>query len=160
MTEGSTGRALEARGISKSFGGISALDGVDFDLIQGEVHALLGENGAGKTTLSNVLAGLYRADAGEVLVDGSPREFRTPSQAIAAGIGMVHQHFRLVEPMTVAENLHLGWEDTPKVCTRRALAARARASSGAAKSRMLRKYKRDQIWKHVKTYADYLRCGN
>ena len=114
MTEGSAGPALEARGISKSFGGISALDGVDFDLIQGEVHALLGENGAGKTTLSNVLAGLYRADAGEVLVDGSPREFRTPSQAIAAGIGMVHQHFRLVEPMTVAENLHLGWEDTPK----------------------------------------------
>ena len=126
MTEGSTGRALEARGISKSFGGISALDGVDFDLIQGEVHALLGENGAGKTTLSNVLAGLYRADAGQVLIDGSPHEFRTPSQAIAAGIGMVHQHFRLVEPMTVAENLHLGWEDTPKVCTRRALAARAK----------------------------------
>ena len=125
MTEGSAGPALEARGISKSFGGISALGGVDFEVTRGEVHALLGENGAGKTTLSNVLAGLYRADAGEVLVDGSPREFRTPSQAIAAGIGMVHQHFRLVEPMTVAENLHLGWEDTPKVCTRRTLTARA-----------------------------------
>ena len=125
MAEGPSQPALEALGISKSFGGITALDAVDFEVAQGEVHALLGENGAGKTTLSNILAGLYRADAGRVLVDGTHCEFHTPSQAIAAGVGMVHQHFRLVEPMTVAENIHLGWMDTPRVCARRVLAARA-----------------------------------
>ena len=83
---------------------------VDLELRRGEVHALLGENGAGKTTLSNVLAGIYRADAGRIEVDGVEHHFHSPAQAIAAGIGMVHQHFRLVAPMTVAENIHLGWD--------------------------------------------------
>lgn len=117
--------AVEVRGVSKSFGGVRALDAVDFEVAPGEVHALLGENGAGKTTLSNIIAGIYRADDGEMLVDGVGRDFRNPSQAIEAGIGMVHQHFRLVETMTVAENLHLGWPDTPKVVSQRNLAERA-----------------------------------
>ncbi len=119
--------AVRAQGISKHFGGVAALDGVDFQVAWGEVHALLGENGAGKTTLSNILAGIYRADAGEVRVDGVAHDFRTPAQAIEAGIGMVHQHFKLVEPMSVAENIHLGWPDTPRVVTQRALIDRTTA---------------------------------
>jgi ABC-type uncharacterized transport system ATPase subunit len=120
------GLIVEARGITKSFDGALALDNVDLELAPGEVHALLGENGAGKTTLSNVLAGIYREDSGLVFVEGVERHFRSPAQAIAAGIGMVHQHFRLIESATVAENLHLGWEDTPVLISKRTLAQRAK----------------------------------
>jgi general nucleoside transport system ATP-binding protein len=118
--------AVEVRGVSKSFGGVLALDHVSVDLREGEVHALLGENGAGKTTLSNILAGLYREDSGSVVVGGVERHFHSPAQAIEAGIGMVHQHFRLVASMTVAENLHLGSPDTPTVVSGRALVHSAR----------------------------------
>ena len=93
--------ALEAAGIVKRFPGVVANDDVDFDLRAGEVHALLGENGAGKSTLMNILAGLYRPDEGEVRVGGRPVDFRSPRDAIAAGIGMVHQHFTLVPSQTV-----------------------------------------------------------
>ena len=105
---GSLPLALEARGIVKAFPGVLANDHVDFDLRPGEVHALLGENGAGKSTLMNVLAGLYRPDEGAIRVDGREVEFRSPRDAIAAGIGMVHQHFTLVPSQTVAENALLG----------------------------------------------------
>jgi ABC-type uncharacterized transport system ATPase subunit len=124
VTEPANEAAVEARGISKSFGGVRALDEVDFDVAWGEVHALLGENGAGKTTLSNIFAGIYRADGGQIFVDGKLHDFRNPSQAIDGGIGMVHQHFRLVETMTVAENIHLGWPETPKVISQRSLIER------------------------------------
>ena len=100
--------ALEMRGIDKSFYGVHANAGVDFAVRRGEVHALLGENGAGKSTLCSVIAGLYRADAGTMRVDGRPVRFRSPRDAFAAGIGMVYQHFRLVPNLTVAENLTLG----------------------------------------------------
>jgi simple sugar transport system ATP-binding protein len=100
--------AIEAVGIVKSFPGVRANDHVDFDLRPGEIHALLGENGAGKSTLMNVLAGLYRPDEGVVRVGGADVEFRSPRDAIAAGIGMVHQHFTLVPSQTVAENVLLG----------------------------------------------------
>ena len=93
--------ALEAHGIVKRFPGTLANDHVDFDLRSGEIHALLGENGAGKSTLMNILAGLYRPDAGEILMDGRPVVFRSPREAIAAGLGMVHQHFTLVPSQTV-----------------------------------------------------------
>jgi simple sugar transport system ATP-binding protein len=116
--------AIVARNVSKSFDGVPALRAVDLELRRGEVHVLLGENGAGKTTLSNILAGIYRADAGEIEVAGVEQQFHSPAQAIAAGIGMVHQHFRLVPTMTVAENIHLGWEATPRHVTRRALVSR------------------------------------
>jgi simple sugar transport system ATP-binding protein len=105
---------VELRGIVKRFPGLVANDGVDLELYGGEVHALLGENGAGKTTLMNVLTGLYRPDEGEILVDGRPVSFRAPRNAIDAGIGMVHQHFRLVDSLTVAENVLLGWH-APRV---------------------------------------------
>jgi simple sugar transport system ATP-binding protein len=94
--------------ISKSFFGAKALADVDFDLRWGEVHALLGENGAGKTSLCSVLAGLYRPDDGQVTVDGEPVSFSSPRDALAAGVGMVYQEFRLVESFTVAENVSLG----------------------------------------------------
>jgi simple sugar transport system ATP-binding protein len=100
---------VELRGIVKRFPGLVANDGVDLELHAGEVHALLGENGAGKTTLMNVLTGLYRPDEGEILVEGRPVALRSPRNAIDAGIGMVHQHFRLVDSLTVAENVLLGW---------------------------------------------------
>lgn len=101
---------IEVRGISKSFGGVHALKDVSFELAAGEVHALCGENGAGKSTLMNVLAGLYRQDEGEILVKGRRVEFHSPRDAIAAGIGMVHQHFKLVPVQTVAENIIIGMD--------------------------------------------------
>jgi simple sugar transport system ATP-binding protein len=96
------------RGISKRFPGVVANDHVDFEAAPGEVHALLGENGAGKTTLSNILTGLYRPDEGEIFLYGEQVHFPSPRDALDAGISMVHQHFRLVEPFTVAENVVLG----------------------------------------------------
>ena len=96
------------RGITKRFPGVVANDRTDFEAAAGEVHALLGENGAGKTTLSNVLTGLYRADEGEIELYGERVQFDSPREALEAGVGMVHQHFRLVSPFTVAENVVLG----------------------------------------------------
>src|SRR5580765_2845058 len=101
---------LEMRGITKAFPGIVANDHVDFELRRGEVHALLGENGAGKSTLMNILYGLYKPDSGEILLNGRPVTFHSAKDAIAAGIGMVHQHFMLIPVMTVAENIVLGIE--------------------------------------------------
>jgi general nucleoside transport system ATP-binding protein len=102
--------ALELRGITKRFGPVVANDRVDFDLRPGEVHALLGENGAGKSTLMSILYGLYHPDEGEVLVNGEPVKVDSPSKAIDLGIGMVHQHFMLVQVMSVTENIVLGNE--------------------------------------------------
>lgn len=96
------------RGIVKRFPGVIANAGVDFDVRAGEVHALLGENGAGKSTLMRQLYGLYRPDQGEIMLDGRPQNFRSPADAIRAGIGMIHQHFMLVPTLTVAENVALG----------------------------------------------------
>jgi len=104
---------LELRGITKRFPGVVANDHVDLVVEEGEIHALLGENGAGKTTLMNILYGLYRADEGEVLLDGRPVRFEGPGDAIAAGLGMVHQHFMLIPVFTVTENIILGDEITP-----------------------------------------------
>jgi ABC-type uncharacterized transport system ATPase subunit len=102
---------VEMRGIVKRFPGVVANDRVDFNLRRGEIHALLGENGAGKSTLMNVLAGLYRADGGVIWVNGRPVDFRSPRDAITAGIGMVHQHFMLVPSQTVTENILLGLDE-------------------------------------------------
>jgi simple sugar transport system ATP-binding protein len=101
---------LELRGITKKFGPVVANDRVDFDLYPGEVHALLGENGAGKSTLMSVLYGLYSPTSGEILVDGEQVDIHSPNDAIALGIGMVHQHFMFIPVMTIAENIVLGNE--------------------------------------------------
>jgi general nucleoside transport system ATP-binding protein len=102
--------ALEMRGITKRYPGVVANDAIDLKVRPGEIHALLGENGAGKTTLMNVLYGLARPDEGEILLDGRPVTIAGPSDAIARGINMVHQHFMLVPVLTVAENILLGEE--------------------------------------------------
>ncbi|WP_432509859.1 ABC transporter ATP-binding protein [Kineococcus sp. SYSU DK001] len=103
---------LELKGITKRFGPLVANDSIDLVVREGEIHALLGENGAGKSTLMNVLYGLYTPDEGQVLVDGEPVEFTSPGDAMAAGIGMVHQHFMLVPTFTATENIVLGTELT------------------------------------------------
>jgi ABC-type uncharacterized transport system ATPase subunit len=117
---GTAGVAVAMRGIGKRFAGVVANDAVDFEACFGEVHALVGENGAGKSTLMSIVAGLYRPDEGTVAVDGAPVDFHSPRDAIRQGIGMVYQHFMLVEPFTVAENAMLGrsgsaWLDPAEV---------------------------------------------
>jgi ABC-type uncharacterized transport system ATPase subunit len=102
--------ALEMRGITKRFPGTLANDAIDLEVQPGEIHALLGENGAGKTTLMNILYGLLAPDAGEIRIDGHPVTIRDPADAIARGIGMVHQHFMLIPVLSVAENVVLGQE--------------------------------------------------
>ena len=100
--------SLEMRGITKRFPGVLASDHVDFDVKSGEVHALLGENGAGKSTLMKILYGLYHPDEGEILLNGKPVSISSPNDSINLGIGMIHQHFMLVQTLTVAENVALG----------------------------------------------------
>jgi simple sugar transport system ATP-binding protein len=104
--------AVRLEGITKRFGDVVANDGVDFTLEQGTVHALLGENGSGKTTLMSVLYGLYEQDAGTIVVDGEERSVDSPRDAMDAGVGMIHQHFQLVDTMTVMQNVVLGHEPT------------------------------------------------
>src|SRR5215510_4895651 len=102
--------ALEMRGITKRFPGVTANDHVDFQLASGEIHALLGENGAGKTTLMHILYGLSRPDEEDIVVRGTPVHLTSPADAMTCGIGMVHQHFMLVPALTVTENIILGQE--------------------------------------------------
>lgn len=102
--------SLELRGITKSFGALVANDSIDLRVETGEIHAILGENGAGKSTLMNIVYGLVAPDSGEILVDGVLKKIKEPSDALASGIGMVHQHFMLVPVFTVAENIVLGHE--------------------------------------------------
>ena len=115
---------VELRGIVKTFPGVVANAGVDLAIAPGEVLALLGENGAGKSTLMNVVAGLYRQDAGTIIFGGEPTVLHSPRDAIARGIGMVHQHFRLIDAFTVTENVLLGWHEPRLLLNARADAAR------------------------------------
>src|SRR5512147_502159 len=101
---------LALRNISKRFGAVLANDRVNINVEAGTIHAIVGENGAGKSTAMRIAYGFYTPDSGEILVDGQVRDIKSPHDAIALGIGMVHQHFMLVEPMTVAENIVLGSE--------------------------------------------------
>jgi len=107
--------SLQLRGITKRFGSLVANDGIDLEVRPGEIHCLLGENGAGKSTLMNILYGLYQPDEGQILLDGRELTINGPRDAIAAGIGMVHQHFMLVPVFTVAENVMLGDERTRRL---------------------------------------------
>src|SRR3954468_7212626 len=101
---------LELRNITKTFGDVIANNDVSIKVIKGTIHAIVGENGAGKSTIMRIAYGFYTADSGEIVVNGQVRQISTPHDAIALGIGMVHQHFMLVDTMTVAENIILGAE--------------------------------------------------
>ncbi|MGB7873127.1 MAG: ABC transporter ATP-binding protein [Anaerolineales bacterium] len=109
--------SLEMRAITKRFPGVLANDHIDFDVKSGEVHALLGENGAGKSTLMKILYGLYHPDEGEILLNGRPVTIDSPTDSINLGIGMIHQHFMLVQTLTVAENVALGLPSTRGLLT-------------------------------------------
>jgi general nucleoside transport system ATP-binding protein len=111
MSEQTSQSAVQLHGVSKRFPGVLANDQIDLEIRRGEIHALLGENGAGKSTLMSILSGLYRPDEGEIALYGRKAALRSPRDAIRQGIGMVHQHFMLVEMFTVAENVALGQED-------------------------------------------------
>ena len=100
--------AVSLRGVTKTFGRVTANKDVDLDIFHGEILSLLGENGSGKTTLMNMLAGIYYPDSGEILIDGVPVQIRSPREAIESGIGMVHQHFKLIDVFDAAENIILG----------------------------------------------------
>ena len=137
--------AVVMHGIVKKFpGGVVANDMIEFELHAGEIHGLLGENGAGKTTLMNILYGFYQPDAGSIDIFGQPAAFRSPSDAIKHGIGMVHQHFKLVSDMTVVENIVLGLKSPKGILTDLA-SAEARISSLAEKHG-LHVDPRAQIW--------------
>src|SRR5215510_4152210 len=101
---------IEMRGITKRFGAVTANKGVDLSIPANTIHAIVGENGAGKSTIMKILYGFYSADEGEILIDGLKQDMRSPNDALALGLGMVHQHFMLVPPMTVLENIVLGAE--------------------------------------------------
>src|SRR5512135_2604646 len=133
--------ALQATGITKRFPGVLANDHVNFDLNKGEIHALLGENGAGKSTLMNILYGLYQPDEGEIRINGQPIQIVSPHDAIAHGIGMVHQHFMLVPPLTVTENIMLGQESvTAATQALRKLSVLDRRKSGNRISELSQQY--------------------
>ena len=108
--------AVEMRGITKQFKNVLANSNVDLLVQRGEIHSLLGENGAGKSTLMNILYGMYAPTSGEISVQGKPVKIENPLKAIELGIAMVHQHFMLIEPMTVAENVVLGYEPKKNGC--------------------------------------------
>ena len=108
---------VELRQIKKHFGTVKANDGVDLRVFAGEIHAILGENGSGKSTLMNILSGLYAPDAGEIRMDGQPISIRSPKDAMDKGIGMIHQHFKLVEALTAWENIVGGkWSARSESC--------------------------------------------
>ena len=116
--------SLEARGITKSFSEVKANQGIDLIIHAGDILGLLGENGAGKTTLMNILYGLYRQDAGDILVNGEIVKLRNPKDSMRFGIGMIHQHFMLVQKHTVLENIALGFDEAPFFFPRRSLRGR------------------------------------
>ncbi|HMB68862.1 MAG TPA: ATP-binding cassette domain-containing protein, partial [bacterium] len=118
-------RLLEARGLTRRFGELTALDGVDLDVAPHEVHAVLGENGAGKSTLVNVLFGLLAPDAGTMSLDGASYAPGSPAAALARGVGMVHQHFTLVDRLPVWENVWLAHPARPRWRLGRTAARRA-----------------------------------
>ena len=127
MTALETVHAIELRHITKRFGQVVANDSVDLTLDRGQILSLLGENGSGKTTLMNMLSGIYRPDEGEILVEGKPVAIRSPKDAYDHGIGMIHQHYKLVDVFTAAENIALGLRGRGH--DRRAVAAQVKAIS-------------------------------
>ena len=126
---------LEARGITKRFPGVVANDRIDFEIRAGEIHAVLGENGAGKTTLMNILFGLLQPDEGEIYIRDNGVKFRSPLDAIDLGIGMVHQHRKLVSAHTAIENIILGHPRAGKILNLRRAEEEVKEQIGRASCR-------------------------
>jgi simple sugar transport system ATP-binding protein len=130
--------AIELRGISKAFGPVQANKDISILVRPGTIHGIIGENGAGKSTLMSILYGFYKADSGEIFINGTPVQIPDSQSAIRAGIGMVFQHFKLVQNFTVLENVVLGAEDgrllRPSLAACKRLAARKRSSCRATRS--------------------------
>ena len=120
------------RGVTKTFGPVIANDKVDLDIRQGEILALLGENGSGKTTLMNMLAGIYYPDEGHIAVRGKAVTIRSPKDAFDLGIGMIHQHFKLVDVLTAAENIVLGLKEPGRLDLKAVAAGSGRSASVTA----------------------------
>ncbi len=111
QTQSAADLVLELRGIDKRFGAVHANKSIDLRVPKGTIHGIVGENGAGKSTLMSIIYGFYEADQGEIWIDGQPVQIKDSKTAIAAGIGMVHQHFMLIQNFTAVENVILGAED-------------------------------------------------
>lgn len=120
--------AIECRNITKSFGSVTANDHIDLSVKKGEILALLGENGSGKTTLMNMLSGIYHPDEGQIFLDGKEVSITSPKDAISMGIGMIHQHFKLVDVFTAMDNIVIG-TNTDKNKSRKKLALEINALS-------------------------------
>src|SRR5580658_3638070 len=120
---------VEMRGIVRCFGAVRANDGVDLEVKSGEILGLLGENGSGKSTLMKVLFGMTAPDSGEIVFRGRALTGHRPAEAMAAGIAMIHQHFMLIEAMTVAENVMLGWPAAGRILRKGEISARVREAS-------------------------------
>ena len=127
--------AIELIGIDKSFGPVHANKNVNLEVERGVIHGIVGENGAGKSTLMSILYGFYEADAGEIRINGEPVRIRSSKEAISHGIGMVHQHFMLVPPLSVLENVMLGAEGGPLLAERRGRDPQATRASSARNTR-------------------------
>ncbi|RKX69821.1 MAG: heme ABC transporter ATP-binding protein, partial [Spirochaetes bacterium] len=122
-------QSLEMRGISKSFLEVKANQNINLTINAGEILGLLGENGAGKTTLMNILYGLYHPDEGDIIINGNVERLRSPKDSMRVGIGMIHQHFMLVNKHSVLENIALGYDDAPFFFPHKALRGRIRELS-------------------------------
>jgi simple sugar transport system ATP-binding protein len=146
------GTLLDMRGIHKTFPGVVANDHVDFSVQEGEIHGLLGENGAGKSTLMKILFGLYKPDAGEIYLRGEPADIDSPQNAIDAGIGMVHQHFKLIPKLTVTENVVLGLRESYDRFHRDG-ASTADDEGGGLIDRLARLFTYDQSLEHDRVAA-------
>ena len=141
--------AIELKGITKTFGSVVANNNIELNVKQGEILALLGENGSGKTTLMNMLSGIYKPDKGQILVNGKPVSIDSPEDSKRLGIGMVHQHFKLVDVFSAADNIWMG-KEKPGLLLKRTATRKLRRSPTNSDLRSIPR-KRSAIWRSLRS---------